>query len=115
MGNLSSLSSLYERPSRLGVTPLETIDTAQAYADLIRPMCDLVVVVSHLGLNADEAMIRGTTGIDVVLGGHNHIVLQPPKVVDDCDSVDEPGPSLHLAPRLGRQRQARADTAARAR
>ncbi len=91
MGNLSSLSSLYERPSRLGVTPLETVDVAQTYIDLLRPLVDVVVFVTHLGLNGDESMIRHTTGIDIVLGGHNHIVLQPPKIVEDCAMVDEQG------------------------
>ncbi len=91
MGNLSSLSSLFERPSRLGVTPLDTVDTAQAYVDLLRPLVDLVIVDSHLGLNADLEMIKHTTGIDIVLGSHNHIVLQPPKVLDDCASVDSQG------------------------
>lgn len=91
MGNLSSLSSLYERPSRLGVTPLETVDVAQAYIDLLRPLVDVIVFVTHLGLGGDEEMIRHTTGIDVVLGGHNHIVLQPPKIVEDCGYVDEQG------------------------
>lgn len=91
MGNLSSLSSLYEKPSRLGVTPLETVDTAQAYVDLLRPLVDVVVFVTHLGLNADEEMIQHTTGIDVVLGGHNHIVLSPPKVVEDCASFEDTG------------------------
>ena len=75
MGNLSSLSSLFERPSRLGVTPLETVDVAQTYIDLLRPLVDLIVFVTHLGLTGDEEMIRHTTGIDVVLGGHNHIVF----------------------------------------
>ncbi|MEZ4227038.1 MAG: bifunctional UDP-sugar hydrolase/5'-nucleotidase [Polyangiaceae bacterium] len=91
MGNLSSLSSLYERPSRLGVTPLETVDVAQTYIDLLRPLVDVVVFVTHLGLGGDEEMIRKTTGIDIVLGGHNHIVLQPPKIVEDCAEVDEQG------------------------
>jgi 5'-nucleotidase/UDP-sugar diphosphatase len=91
MGNLSSLSSLYERPSRLGVTPLETIDAAQAYVDLLRPLVDVIVVVTHLGLGSDQEMIRGTSGIDVVLGGHNHIVLQPPQTVQDCGYVDQNG------------------------
>jgi 5'-nucleotidase / UDP-sugar diphosphatase len=91
MGNLSSLSSLYEKPNRLGVLPLETIDTAQAYIDLLRPLVDVIVFVTHLGLNNDEEMIRHTTGIDIVLGGHNHIVLSPPKVVEDCGYVDQDG------------------------
>src|SRR6185436_6498542 len=50
MANLSTISSLYESPNRLGITPLNTIETAQFYVDLLRPTVDVVVVVTHLGL-----------------------------------------------------------------
>jgi len=84
MGNLSSITSIFESPNRLGITPLNTREVAQFYVDLLRPSVDVIVFVTHLGLEVDEAMIANTTGIDVVLGGHNHIVLQPPKLVRDC-------------------------------
>jgi 5'-nucleotidase / UDP-sugar diphosphatase len=86
MGNLSSMTSIFDRPNRLGITPLSTIEVAQFYIDLLRPAVDVITVVTHLGLEIDERMIEGTTGIDVVLGGHNHIVLQPPKRVQDCST-----------------------------
>jgi len=38
-------------------------------------------VVSHAGLRYDEELIEATSGIDIVFGGHLHIVLQPPKVL----------------------------------
>ena len=88
MGNLSSLTSVFDTPNRLGITPLQTVETAQFYIDLLRPMVDVVVFVTHLGLDVDERMIESTTGIDVVLGGHNHIVLQPPKRVRDCSNTE---------------------------
>jgi 5'-nucleotidase/UDP-sugar diphosphatase len=84
MGNLSSLTSIFETPNRLGITPLATTEVAQFYVDLLRPVVDVVVFVTHLGLDVDQRMIESTTGIDIVLGGHNHIVLQPPKIVRDC-------------------------------
>ncbi len=84
MGNLSSLGSLYSTPNRLGITPLNTTEVAQFYVDLLRPQVDLVVVLSHLGVDVDVSMIQQTEGIDAVLGSHNHIVLQPPKRVQDC-------------------------------
>ncbi len=86
MGNLSSITSIFEAPNRLGITPLNTIEVAQFYIDLLRPTVDVIVFVTHLGLEVDERMIANTTGIDVVLGGHNHIVLQPPKKVRDCSA-----------------------------
>jgi len=92
MGNLSSLTSIFDSPNRLGITPLNTTETAQFYVDLVRPLADVVVVLSHLGLDVDEAMIQSTTGIDVVLGSHNHIVLQPPKQIQDCSAFSELAP-----------------------
>ncbi len=89
MGNLSSLSSIYDQPNRLGVLPLKTSEVMQFYIDLLRPVVDLIVVVTHLGLEVDQRMIEQTEGIDIVLGGHNHIVLQPPKRVRDCANIDE--------------------------
>ncbi|MRG96489.1 bifunctional metallophosphatase/5'-nucleotidase [Polyangium spumosum] len=86
MGNLSSMTSIFDAPNRLGITPLNTVEVAQFYTDLLRPIVDVVVFVTHLGLEVDERMIQNTTGIDVILGGHNHIVLQPPKRVRDCSA-----------------------------
>jgi 5'-nucleotidase len=90
MGNLSSLTSIFDAPNRLGITPLDTSEVAQFYVDLLRPTVDVVVFVTHLGLEIDQRMIESTTGIDVVLGGHNHIVLQPPKRVRDCSQHVDP-------------------------
>lgn len=97
MANLSSLTSIFDSPNRLGITPLNTTQIAQAYIDFLRPHVDVIVMVSHLGLENDEDMIETTTGIDVVLGGHNHIVLQPPKRVKDCSSrFDEDAQSFYV-------------------
>lgn len=91
LGNLTTLSSLFEQPNSLGLLPYNTEDVVQFYTDLIRPLVDVVVIVSHIGLEYDERMIANTSGVDVVLGGHNHIVLQPPKQLQDCQLVDEQG------------------------
>jgi len=86
MGNLSSLGSVFNQPNSLGILPLQTEQTAQFYVDLLRPYVDVIVVLSHLGLDEDETMVQGTTGIDVVCGGHNHIVVDPPQQLQDCSA-----------------------------
>lgn len=97
MGNLSSITSIFDQPNRLGITPLSTTEVAQFYIDMLRPQVDLIVFVTHLGLEYDEKMIETTTGIDVVLGGHNHIVLQPPKTLRDCSRYyDEDKKSYYI-------------------
>ncbi|MFO0676349.1 MAG: metallophosphatase [Polyangiaceae bacterium] len=85
-GNLSSMSSLYEQPNKLNITPLNTAEVAQFYTDLLRPHVDLIVMDTHLGLEVDQRMIRNTSGIDVVMGSHNHIVINPPQTVTDCSA-----------------------------
>jgi len=86
MGNLSSLTSIFDQPNRLGVTPLNTVEVAQFYIDLLRPYVDVVIMLTHLGLEVDQRMVRETTGIDLVLGGHNHIVINPPQSLQDCNA-----------------------------
>jgi 5'-nucleotidase len=101
MANLSSLTSIFDQPNRLGITPLNTVEVAQFYIDLLRPMVDVVVFTTHLGLDVDQRMIRQTTGIDVVLGSHNHIVLNPPQEIFDCSADPQnPGYIWVLDPKL---------------
>lgn len=88
MGNLSTLTSIFELPNKLGFLPYSTTEIAQYYIDVLRPQVDLVVLVTHLGLEVDERMIQTTEGADVILGGHNHIVVSPPKTVFDCGGLD---------------------------
>lgn len=92
MANLSSITSVFDQPNRLGIAPLNTVEVAQFYVDLLRPYVDLIVMVTHLGLEVDQRMVRGTTGIDVVLGGHNHVVINPPQEINDCSAdANSPG------------------------
>jgi 2',3'-cyclic-nucleotide 2'-phosphodiesterase (5'-nucleotidase family) len=41
-----------------------------------------IVVASHLGLQADEALAREVPGIGVIVGGHSHTVLSDPVMVN---------------------------------
>jgi 5'-nucleotidase/UDP-sugar diphosphatase len=101
MANLSSLTSVFEQPNRLGITPLNTVETAQGYVDLLRPYVDVIIMVTHLGLEVDQRMVRGTTGIDLVLGGHNHVVINPPQLIEDCHAdSNHPGFVWAVDPKL---------------
>ncbi len=97
MGNLSTLTSIFELPNKLGFLPYSTKEIAQYYIDVLRPQVDVVVLVTHLGLDVDEGMIHDTEGADIVLGGHNHIVVSPPKTVFDCGGVDADSGSVTIA------------------
>jgi 5'-nucleotidase/UDP-sugar diphosphatase len=93
MGNLSSLTSIFNTPNSFGVKPLNTTEVTQFYVDMLRPMADLIVIDSHLGLEVDQRVITQTTGVDVWLGSHNHIVINPPEQIQDC-SADPQNPGF---------------------
>ncbi|MCR4921307.1 MAG: metallophosphoesterase [Bacteroidaceae bacterium] len=63
------------------------IKAAQPVVDHLRgeEHCDIVVCLSHLGWgdedDHDKGFIRGTTGIDIVLGGHSHTYFEHPAYI----------------------------------
>lgn len=48
---------------------------------------DLLVLVSHLGIDEDTRLAKETQGIDVILGGHSHTVMKEPLRVKDTAIV----------------------------
>lgn len=77
--NLASVAN----PWRLDLVP-DLVGAVQAAVDDIARRAALIVVLSHLGLDEDRELVRRTTGIDVVLGGHQHVVTAEPEWQDDC-------------------------------
>lgn len=65
---------------------IEAVDPLATIADAVRQMrseVDLVIIMSHLGLHVDEQMAATIPGIDVILGGHTHHLLEVPLVIGD--------------------------------
>ncbi|HWO25243.1 MAG TPA: bifunctional UDP-sugar hydrolase/5'-nucleotidase [Kofleriaceae bacterium] len=94
MGNTSTITSIFEGGNSLGFRPIADEDALAGYVRLLRPMVDLIVVISHLGLEEDEGLTASQVddpnqaftqetlaGVDLVLGGHLHIVTNPPKLI----------------------------------
>lgn len=48
---------------------------------------DLVVVMSHQGMDADRRMAAGLTGVDLIVGGHSQSLANPPVVVNGIPIV----------------------------
>jgi 5'-nucleotidase / UDP-sugar diphosphatase len=51
---------------------------AQAVAALREAGAQLVVAITHAGLDEDRALARSVPGIDLILGGHDHLLLDEP-------------------------------------
>lgn len=44
----------------------------------LKPIVDVVIVMSHLGLSKDQEMAEKINGIDCIFGGHTHHLLEKP-------------------------------------
>lgn len=53
-------------------------DVVKEYVAKLRGKCDLIVVLSHVGLSADKELGAKIDGIDVIVGGHSHTKVETP-------------------------------------
>ena len=56
------------------------VDAANEMIKILRPKCDVLIAVTHLGVDASseftsERLARETNGIDVIVDGHSHTTL----------------------------------------
>lgn len=65
----------------LGWRVEDPMEAVRAHIALLRPQADLIVVMSHLGLRMDQRLAEEIEGIDVILGGHTHHVLEEPLLI----------------------------------
>jgi len=48
---------------------------------ILEPQVDLVVALTHIGIEQDEALAEAVPGIDLIVGGHSHTPLYEPRKV----------------------------------
>lgn len=58
-----------------GLKVADPVKTAAALVPELRKQADVVVAVTHLGLPEDDQLAAKTPGLDLVIGGHTHSVL----------------------------------------
>ncbi|HYQ46373.1 MAG TPA: bifunctional UDP-sugar hydrolase/5'-nucleotidase [Polyangiaceae bacterium] len=88
VANPSSPSGLARADNPYGIELLPLARAVQAEIERLRPEVDVLVALSHLGLDGDQRLINDTTGLDVVLGGHQHLAFDAALERSDC------GPAL---------------------
>lgn len=76
--------------THLGLTEDEELITGYekiVWADRVHPNWE---VLRELGDGRVEVHVPGVRGIDIIVGGHLHVVLNPPKVIVDRDGREVP-------------------------
>lgn len=84
LGNLSSLNSIYDESNSMGITVIDAREAVRNEASILKSQgADLIVVVSHMGVNEDIETAKSVSEVDVIMGGHNHVALNPPLIVEN--------------------------------
>ncbi|MGM9768592.1 MAG: bifunctional metallophosphatase/5'-nucleotidase [Candidatus Cryptobacteroides sp.] len=80
-GMLTDITRVVERTIADRLPKLDNEETANKWADYLKneKKCDLVIALTHLGLEGEEYMdqdlVRATRNIDLVVGGHSHTFI----------------------------------------
>lgn len=78
IGATAAFDRFYEL---LGWNAMDPVTCISKQVQLLREQVDIVVVMSHLGIQADQIIADSVSGIDVILGGHTHHVLEEPLMI----------------------------------
>ena len=65
----------------------DPISTAKLQVADLRERAEIVILLSHLGLRTDERLAETVDGIDLIVGGHSHVVLAEPKLIGKTSIV----------------------------
>ncbi|RME21875.1 MAG: bifunctional metallophosphatase/5'-nucleotidase [Deltaproteobacteria bacterium] len=58
-------------------------EAARVAVAALEPQVDLVVGLTHIGIDQDRALAEAVDGIDLIVGGHSHTRMERPERVDD--------------------------------
>ena len=82
LANLSSLNSIHNEDNSLGIRVRDELEVLATESALLREQgADIVVALSHMGLDDDLENARDAHGVDIFIGGHHHVAIDPPLVV----------------------------------
>lgn len=60
----------------------DPIETARRLIAELRWGADVLIALTHIGIREDERLARSVSGIDLIIGGHSHVVLEKPERVE---------------------------------
>jgi len=80
-GITGATAAFHEFYRELGWRMLDPVEAVAEQVRVLRSAADVVVVLSHLGLPLDRRLAEEIEGIDLILGGHTHHLLEEPLVI----------------------------------
>ena len=71
-----------------GMAYTSPMEVANKYAKKLRKQCDVVMLLTHIGINNDIEIAENSEDIDLIIGGHSHTYLEEPKIVKNKNNRD---------------------------
>jgi 2',3'-cyclic-nucleotide 2'-phosphodiesterase (5'-nucleotidase family) len=65
----------------------DPVTAAKRQVAELRYAADVLIALTHIGLAQDERLAREVSGIDLIVGGHSHSVLEEPRIVNGTPIV----------------------------
>jgi len=66
----------------VGIKVLSPITITQRFVDELQPKTDLIVALTHEGVEDDSVLAMDVKGLNVIVGGHSHTRLKHPKLIN---------------------------------
>lgn len=64
-----------------GLAFTDPVAAARRMVAELRPQADLIILLSHLGIDIDRQLAAAVPGIDIIVGGHSHTRIVQPETV----------------------------------
>ena len=77
-------------PQTKGWTISDPIAAATRWIPEARKHCDILIALTHIGVDLDKELAGQTTGLDAIVGGDSHTFLYQPIVVSNPEGVNVP-------------------------
>lgn len=88
LGLTTSRSQSY--PQTRGWKFIDPITAAKEWVPKARKNCDILIAVTHIGVDEDTLLATQTAGIDAIIGGDSHTFLYKPLVLKNAEGKTVP-------------------------
>jgi 2',3'-cyclic-nucleotide 2'-phosphodiesterase (5'-nucleotidase family) len=94
-----TLTELFEMTAKKnldGIRVLDPAESAQKAIDEIDGKTDLIILLTHMGVEADRDLAQKVRGADIIVGGHSHSRLNKPIIENGVIIVQADSKSRYL-------------------
>jgi len=98
-GLTTPTANVISNPAPIFIDTLIVQTAMQYIAELQSQGCNIIIMLSHLGLQLDRMMAQYLSGVDAIIGGHTHDIMTSPEIINGIPIV-QAGEFYHYVGKL---------------